>query len=277
MSDEPVRQPFITDALVARIHSDNEETGKRDRAFHTYFRHSDATKCARAMAYAYREVTDPTFADSNPPDLAGEWVMWLGTNIHEHVQSALHDRFGSACEVEVKVKHDDISSGHIDAVIEKVPGIGRVAYELKTKGAYGFDKAVGINRRSYKTELPEGPGYAAKCQGALNAIAVDADLLVIGVIGMEAISRQLAERVGWEGVQRFIGEWHYTKAEYRPWASNELTRFEQVAAYIDKGLLPPREAVGDEGEPLNLNPEASRPDWRCSYCNHFDTCRKDGA
>lgn len=268
---------LITDALVARIHADNAEVGVKELAYDTYFRHSDATACARKMAYSYLYRDLPDNGMTNPPDIAGEWVMWLGTNIHEHLQSSLRERFGSSVECEVKVRHGGLSSGHIDAVIDRVPGIGRIAYELKTKGSYGFDKAVGIDRRAYALRTPEGPGQSAKVQGALNAIAVDADLLVVGVIGMECVSKQLAERVGFDDLERFIGEWAYDKQTYRTWAQDELARMDSIRETIKGGILPPRQAVGDEGEPITLHPEYSRPDWRCTYCSFLDRCKGDGA
>ena len=283
MSDFPVEIPLLTDALVAQIHRANVEAGSKEFAFDTYFRHSDATRCGRAMGYTYvqkalsKEHNIP--GDSlvtEPMDVAGEWVTWLGTLIHEKLQAALTDRFGSSVECEVRVHHEDLSSGHIDALVYNVEGIGRIAYELKTKGSYAFDKAIGINRRAYKEEMPEGPGAAAKTQGALNAIAIDADVLVIGIIGMEAVSKQLRQRVGWSDLRSIIAEWHYPRAEYAPWAQAELERFEYLAEQLDSGFLPERIAVGDEGELEKLDPEASRPSWKCSYCPFMSRCIKDG-
>ena len=269
--DFPVAQPILTDAPLASIHAANEEAGQKERAFKTHFRHSDAAGCARKLAYAMLGMEQ-----SNPPDIAGEWVMWLGTLLHEKVQDALHDRFGSACEIEVKVRHDDISSGHIDAVIDRAPGFGRIAYELKTKGGYGFDKAIGINRKAYSTGLPEGPGASAKIQGALNADAVEADWLIIGVIGLESISKQLASRVGFNDLQRVMAEWHYDKATYRPWARAELSRFETIALTVQDGNLPDLVAIGDEHERITLNSRMDNPNWRCSYCSYVGQCRSDG-
>lgn len=268
--DEPVSRPLLTDALVSKIHAANEEAGQKERAFPTSFRHSDAGGCARKLAYAMLELET-----SNPPDLAGEWVMGLGTIIHELVQEALHDRFGSSCEVEVKVRHGSLSSGHIDAVIKGVPDIGTIAYELKTKGGFGFDKAIGINRKAYALTFPEGPGSGAQIQGALNAAAVDADLLVIGVIGLESISKQLAARVGFDDLQRFIAEWHYPKSVYLPWASQEITRFKEIEAHVLRDQLPDRIVI-NEHAPMRLNPNTDRPAWQCVYCAYAYQCIEDG-
>lgn len=271
IEDYPVNVPILTDALVAQIHAANEEAGQKERAYPTSFRHSDAGGCARKLAYAMLGLEQ-----SDPSDIAGEWVMWIGTMIHEKVQEALEHRFGSGCEIEVKVHHEQLSSGHIDAVINHVPGIGRIAYELKTKGAYGFDKAIGINRKAYKTTIPEGPGTGAKIQGALNAAAVDADLLVIGVIGLEAISKQLAARVAFPDLARVMAEWHYDKATYGPWAQAELSRMETIAETVKADCLPARVAMGDEHELILLNSNLESPDWRCVYCQYQRICVSDG-
>ena len=271
MPDTPVLNPLLTDALVTKIHLANEEAGQKETAFKTSFRHSDAGACGRKLAYSMLG-----YERTDPPDLPGEWVMYLGTLIHEKLQDSLHDRFGSSCEVEVKVRHDDLSSGHIDAVISHVPDIGTIAYELKTKGGYGFDKSIGINRKAYKLEYPAGPGTGAKIQGALNASAVNADLLVIGVIGLEAISKQLAERVGWGELARFCAEWHYPQTEYLPWAKDELERMRFIQDAVNNDAYPARIAIGDEGEEIALNPNDSRPNWRCVYCSYRTRCENDG-
>lgn len=272
MGDIPVRNPFITDALVQKIHLANEEAGQKERAFDTMFRHSDAGACARKMSYSALK-----YDQTNPMDLPGEWVTWLGSLIHERLQDAMRERFGSACEVEVKVRHGGLSSGHIDAVITNVPDTGTIAYELKTKGGYGFDKAVGINRKGYKVQIPQGPGAPAKIQGALNAMAVEADLLIVGVIGMESISKQLADRVGWGELARFIGEFHYPREEYLPWARDELTRMTSIRSMLDLSVLAGRMAIGDEHQTINLSPDGDRASWQCHYCSFHDRCLADGA
>jgi hypothetical protein len=282
MSDFPVETPLLTDALIAQIHRDNAEVGTKEFAYGTMFRHSDATRCGRAMGYRYlsqlaeKDDDEAELFMYEPPDIAGEWVMWLGTMIHEKLQAALEERFGSQVEIEVKVRHDDLSSGHLDALVHNVPGVGRICYELKTKGGYGFDKAIGIDRRAYKEIMPEGPGAAAKTQGALNALAVDADLLVIGVIGMEAISKQLRQRVGWNDLRAIVSEWHYPRTEYVPWAQMELERMTGLAEELVAGCVPERKAIGDEMQVLELDPEAQRPSWMCSYCGYRLVCVSHG-
>jgi len=270
MADRPVARPLFADALVNQIHAANEEAGSREQAFATSFRASDAGGCARKLAYSMLG-----YPQTNPADLAGEWVMWLGTLIGEKLGEALQHRYGSRCELEVKVRHGDLVSGHIDAYL-KDPELGKVVVEFKTKGGYGFDKAIGINRKAYSTMEPEGPPAANKIQGALYAAALDADLLVIGVIGLESISKQLAARVGWDELARFSAEWHYDKAEYGPWARAELSRMEMIDETVKAGYLPNRVAIGDQHQAISLRPDSDRQPWQCAYCGHRSRCIADG-
>ena len=269
-SDYPVETPLLTGALVDKIHELNIEAGRRPKAHDTRFRYSDAGGCLRKIGYESMGVDH-----SDPADLAGEWVMWLGSDIHESVQLALIDLYGERCLVEATSRHDDLCSGHADAFVILEDG-RKVVYELKTKGSFGFDKAIGLRRKDYRTEIPEGPGMAAKLQGALNAAAFEADLLVIGVIAMEAVSKQLAERVGINARGRIMAEWHYDVGEWGPWAKAELDRLQGAADCLDAKVLPYRMAIGDEGENVFLDPEASRPPWQCVYCPFRDTCIWDG-
>lgn len=200
--------------------------------------------------------------------------MWLGKLIHEQVQEAILATFPGAV-VEATSKIEDIVSGHADALITTEEH-GRILYELKTKGAYGWDKAVGIQRPGPKRPParinPEGPPAAAKLQGALNAVALDCDLLVIGIISMEAVSLGVAATLGLDVHERIMGEWMYTKAEFSPWAKRELDRMELIANDIVQGHLPPPMAVGDEMEDILLNPHAYKQPWQCQYCDHRTSC-----
>jgi hypothetical protein len=264
-SDYAVKRPLITACLLDAIHEANELEGRRPKAFDTITRYSDAGKCGRAIGFESLN-TDP----SDPVDLAGEWVMWLGTLIHGELQKVILEVFPGAI-VEATSKIEDIVSGHADALIVTEEH-GRVLFELKTSGAYGFDQAVGLNRKAYALQNPAGPRASAKLQGALNAVALDCDLLVIGMISMEAVSKQLAERVGYDDPQRVLAEWHYDKAEFAPWAKMELERMEAIGNALASGQLPARIAVGDEMEIITPNPHDHKRWWGCTYCSHLSTC-----
>jgi hypothetical protein len=264
-SDHPVRAPLFTGVLFEAISDEYEAAGIKAKAADTMFRHSDAGKCSRALAYDALGVPR-----SDPMDLAGQWVTWLGSRLHEYVQDALMLKYPGLVECEVKVQHEDLTSGHIDAVIQH-PELGKVAYELKTKGSYGFDKAVGLRRKSWKQESPEGPGMGAKIQGALNASAIDADWLVIGVIGLEAVSKGMADKIGFNDYDRICAEWHYPRSEFGPWAAAELDRLRLVAVTVAAEMLPQRTYVGDEGQLVVLD-RPSADTYPCSYCSHLGNC-----
>ena len=161
----------------------------------------------------------------------------------------------------------------LDALIVLEDGT-RVCYELKTRGSFGFDKAVGWRRKQWSTAIPEGPTSSDRIQGALNAVASDADLLVIGMMGLESASKGFADKNGISEIGRTVGEWHFEKSEFAPWAALELDRLEQVKELLEAGVVPARTAVGDEMEAITLNPKLSSPPWNCLYCGHFDTCRR---
>src|SRR6516225_8526724 len=127
MDSTPVPQPMLTGILVEAIRAANEAEGKRPQAFDTFTRHSSAAKCGRQIAFQSLD-----FPESEPMDDAGHWVTTEGTWIHEKFQTAVLRRYPDA-EVEVRVRHGDLSSGHIDVLVT-IDGI-TICYELKTRGA----------------------------------------------------------------------------------------------------------------------------------------------
>jgi hypothetical protein len=272
VTDTPVEIPVFTRVLAQAIHAANVEAGEKPKAFDTIFRHSDAGKCARQLWYSASGVER-----SDVVDLPGEMVMWYGTMIHEHWQAAMDAAFGDAFCSELPVRHHydpedaGLCSGHIDGVLNLEDT--RYVFELKTKGGFGFNQAVGLDRQRYAMKEPAGPGAPALLQGALNALAVDADVLVMGLIGLEAVSRQLAGKLDLAPEARIMAEWHYSREQYAPWAAEELNRLELIAQDVRDGRLSPRKAVGDGFSTVRLDPNATRVDWRCTYCPYFDTCK----
>jgi hypothetical protein len=267
MTDSPVAHPLLTQLLVEAIHDRNVAAGERPKAFDTAFRHSDAGKCARALGMALWG-----FAKDPVVDLPGEYVMWLGEMIHLAWQDAVVAKFPTgSVTVEEKVRHGELSSGHADAVVVLENG-KKLVYELKTMGGYGFNRAVGLDRKRYARTEPEGPSVTAKLQGALNAYAMDADLLVIGVVSLEAVSRQLAGRLQMPDLDRILSEWHYPPEAFVPWAEAELDRLAWIKSDVERlRYLPDRIAVDTNGT-TTLNPKTSSPDWRCTYCAYRQQC-----
>jgi len=255
---------MLTSLLVDAIHEANVAEGKRPKAFDTMFRASDAGKCARQMGFA-----SLGYDETEPPDLAGEWVMALGIRIHEMWQDALLGDPDLDSQIELAVRFGDLSSGHLDALVTTPEGI-KICDELKTMGSFGFDKAVGLMRKNWSRKEPEGPRLSAILQGSLNALAAGADVLVIGVIGLEAMSKGYAEKVGASDLDRIMGEWHYSRAEFEPLALSELSRLEEVKGWLDQEILPPRWGLDDTGRSKEFNPESDQ--FPCSYCGYKSMC-----
>lgn len=267
LSDIPIGSPLVAPVLVEALMAAGDEY---EKAFPTPFTHSMATKCQRWLAYKALGL-----AESDPMDPAGHWVTWQGKELHKAFQEALLAKWPDA-SVEVKVKHGTLSSGSVDFYIPELDGVGSVAGEIKRRGSYAFDKSIGLNRRAYKLGEPAGPGLATKMQGALNALALKADRLVIIAFSAEAVSKQLAEQLDFSDFARIMAEWHYRKDEYEPWAKWELERFEGVKQMVDRGRLPDRIGVDDDGNRWELNPDASKPPWLCMYCGYLSACKRQG-
>jgi hypothetical protein len=258
---------MLTSLLVDAIHEANEAEGKRPKAFDTMFRHSDAGKCARQIAFGHLG-----YEESEPMDLAGEWVTTLGTVIHGQWQEAFLWSYPDA-QVEVKVRHGDLSSGHLDALVS-IDGI-TFCYELKTMGSFGFDKAMGLMRKNWSRKEPEGPRLSAIIQGALNALASNADVLVIGIIGLEAMSKGYAEKVGASDLDRILGEWHYSREEWEPLALAEIDRLEEIKGWLAQDVLPPRWGIDDNGNSKEFVPEKDQ--FPCGYCSFKSMCQFAGS
>lgn len=267
MNRAPVPVPMLTSILVDAIADANEAEGKRPKAFDTMFRHSDSG-CTRKFAFS-----NLGFDETEPMDLAGEWVTWLGKLVHEKWQEAAEAKFGPACEVEVRVRFDDLTSGHLDALIVTDEGL-KITFELKTGATSKYDKAFGYDRRKWVRKEPEGPKLSDIIQGSLNAVASNADLLIIGYMSFEAISKGSAEKNGVDELGRFMAEWHYSREEFEPLALFQLGRLNETKAWIDRGDLPPRWGLNDKGYSTTLDPQGDN--WECLYCPYRSLCIEAG-
>lgn len=265
----PVDRPIFTDALIAELIAEARTAERKAQAYPTPFRFSDAGACSRVLAYAALGL-EPT----EPMDAAGLWVTGLGTMIHEMLQAALKRRYPQA-RVEIKGLIETVTSGHCDALVV-INGV-RWLYELKTTGGYAYDKATGLNRKGHKRGDPAGPRRGALLQAGLNAMAHECSMVAIGYIAMEAVSMQLAEKLGLTQLDRVLAEWHIPEEVWRPLAEDEIVRQRQILQAIDTGQLPVAQAIDDDGEPEYLDPLARRPSWRCVYCRYRSRCEHDGA
>lgn len=276
----PVMQPLFTDALAQELVDAAKTADRKAKAFDTRIRFSDSGRCSRQLAY------EDLGAEPEAWDAASLHVAFLGTTYHELLQGAIQRRF-PGCQIEVKgIVAEASNSGHCDALADEAiitivvtdwKG-GRVLYELKTKGTYQFDKAVGVMRKSYKRSDPKGPALEVVLQGGMNAKAHDCETLVIGYVCFENFSVGLAERVGLRMMDRFLAEWHIPKSVWEPLTDRETDRLKEVLDAVDLGYLPEREVYDENkwGELLTIAPEGSKPPWQCQYCSFRIQCEDDG-
>lgn len=262
---EPRFAPVLAEAWRDRSIADRENHVPSGKPFI----HSDAGKCARAIAYRAAGVPR-----SEEMDLPGYWNTTLGTLVHEAWQASLADRFGETATFEVEVGIAAIDSrGMIDALID-VDG-KRSSVEAKTIGGYGFKASVGKIRRGTP---PEGPKHDHKVQAALNALAADADEAVVAYLAKECISYKDVPEA-----QRMCAEWTFTRDEYEPVAHAEVARVKGILDLLADGQLAARKIPGVPGEIIGPKTGEWRQfeddvlvdtgsTWQCNYCAWQSVC-----
>jgi hypothetical protein len=255
----------------AKANAAREAAHKPSGAF---FRHSDAGKCARAIAMRAAGVQT-----SDPMDLTGVWNVTLGTRIHDEWQAAIRNAYPDA-EIERRIGIEAIDSvGYIDAVVTHEGR--RVAIELKSIGGFGFKGAVGKVSKGRPAEGPKGDHVL---QAALNAYAVDADEAVVAYLAKECISvnqgRDLTE------LGRFSAEWTYPRDVFTKLAEDEITRIAGIRALLEQGLLAARKHPDLPSGSEIIDPATGRWErrdadgaicdtgthWSCNYCAYQETC-----
>lgn len=288
--EPPDSEPRYGPALAQAWFDQIDQTPK-PHAFDTRLRNSDAGKCTRQIQYAVIGA-DKT----EPMTPAGYWVTGLGTIVHERWQEAMLKAWPEA-EAEVKVRYEDFeSSGHIDLVIPaKRQGDGAkltptVSLELKTINGWGFKQAVGARGAA------QGPRHSHKLQCALNAVAADADEMVIVYLAMENISpAELKRLLGrepsfeWDDYRKFTAEWSYTREQFEPWAEAEMKRMTRVLEFTDDKQLVPRFEPEMPAGARIVDPSkgtwqqvkdgsivAAGSTWMCNYCSWRSRCIEDG-
>lgn len=271
--------PLFTDSLLRELVQQDEDRGPKPTAFDTPLRYSSAGDCSRALSYQALGI--PV---SNKFDVPSIWVTHLGTQIHEWVQDAISRRYpGATFENKSQVEH--LTSGHADGVFEQtvITAIipewegGKVLYELKTMGGFSFEKSIGLKKQKRILENPEGPRRTAILQAALNAYVNDCDTIVIGHISLEGISKGVAKAAGLDDYGRVLAEWQIPKDVWLPLAQNEIARMQKIVAMTKLDQLAGRIIPDDNGESLPIDPEATRPYWKCDYCSYKDLCVADGS
>lgn len=266
-----------------------EQRGDTSLAFAvegTRVRHSWAGTCARALHYRIADVPE-----SNPPDIASQWVFRLGHLIHDEWQQALAVMFPD-CGIEVKHANPVIDGSFtLDAEIqwphENQMDRGEVhVIEIKSTGGFAFKKQNGARGK-------EGPRHTALLQLALNATATPGctgGWLITAATENTSVGE--AERHDLTTLDRFLLVHWYPLAQLSRLAELEQLRMNEVKANVDDGTLTPRIIPDPE-----LPPGAKIDDpttgswsvkdrtgatvdvgktWNCLYCSFQAKCLEDG-
>lgn len=233
------------------------------------------------------EAQVESLAPTNPPSIADAWRFGIGSMIHDQLQKVLPTVFPDA-QIELRVTIEDWGSARIDAVIteqrDEAPFV--TVLELKSVNGFGYKTMA----TSFKG-APEGPRKSAIVQGAMAAKELNADRLIIGLLSLECLSPDVAQRNGLDEIGRFAAEWHFTPAEYLPYAEQETKRVRKILDLVEAGTLPPRSTpeipprarivdprtgawtITDEAGQIQGNGKT----WVCGYCRNRDRCLADGA
>jgi hypothetical protein len=224
---------------------------------------------------------------SNPPGISGLYRMGLGTAVHNNLQRFVEKAF-PGCQVEVAVdfRPELDGSGSADFIIEyegQVAG-GRTLLELKTIGGFGFKKAAAPFKGG-----PEGPKLGHMHQGAIEAEKLDCDRMVIGYVSMEAISADLARKMGVDEIGKITAEWHFDRNEIAILARDARERANRVLTEYAAGIpTPPRvwdfdipvgAVIVEKGKWITeVNGKRTNvgTTWACGYCDYRDVCDVPG-
>lgn len=277
----PDPEPRFIGVLADAWQTASDERGKAHVSSGRAFRHSDAGKCARALSYKAAGIPQ-----SDPMDLTGVWNVTLGQQLHDAWQEQMLLRYadheGVTVSIEVECDTEGVDSiGFIDAVIYNELIDFRTAYELKSIGGFGYKAAVGKARRG---SVAEGPKSDHLLQGALNALAIDADELVIGYLSKECISANVGKGMG--DLARFCCEWTFTREQFEPLAKMEAARVAGILSLVFDGQLaarkmldmPPGAEITDPstGAWVQTASDGAVLDagsaWNCNYCSWQSLC-----
>lgn len=299
----------------------------------TRFRASWAAGCARALSYrvldneakielervkymaagdvgqievGIAEEEAAKWAPSNPLDITAAWVFEIGHAVHRTVQDAMRRAYPNAgIEVKVDMRPDIDGSATVDCIItlhaaEAVrqgfvvrPDYDNfvIVIELKSTNGFAFKLAASTFKGA-----PQGPRHSASVQGSLQATALDADLLIVGVFSLENIGKDMVSTLFRdEPWARFMAGWSYDRETFLAIAKREHRRVAKVLALLNEGKLAPR--VIDDPE-LPKGAAVTRPTdtpkttmwqtvvddqitntgttWLCAYCQWRDRCISDG-
>ena len=119
-----------------------------------------------------------------------------------------------------------------------------------------------------------------RSQAGLNALGLEHERgitinwLVMGSITFEALRKQKSEKLGVDDVDRVMAEFWIPREDWEPIAMEEIARMYAIADRIKNGFLAERQAIDDDGQLVELDPNGSA--WNCAYCQYRTTCIQDG-
>ena len=259
----PVSSPLFSDLWIRQI---EKQDHRKPTALGTPFRFSDALKCPRALAFTAMGVDE-----SDPIDAAGLHVTTIGTWLHEKVQEAIGKKYPGA-KFELASGNDSIS-GSCDGLVN--PGGfegGLMLLEIKSVSNFPFNKAIGVQGMGYRAKRvsPEGPSRSHLVQTALNAYFHDAETCVLIYVAKEAMSANVADRLGFSTYDRFLAEWHIPRDVWLPLAVEELARVEEIKLRLPE--IPNGLGWDDKKGWVSTSPHDSSPHYACGFCNFRTTC-----
>lgn len=276
----PDAEPTFLAPYFDHLRALDAADGERPHAIQgTRFRHSMADSCARAVAYHALHIPA-----SDPMDLAGIVVTRNGTMKHDEIQDVLTDIYDpETLEVEVPCQVEGFDgSGNGDGLKLVSHGDGtvkRVLWEHKNVGGFAFKMAIG------ERGAPQGPKRSAIVQAALNALALDADEIVITLMTWEAVSVAVAKRKGLSEEGRVSAQWTFTRDEWEPIARAEIARVDGILGLLDEGQLPARKIPETPPGAVIVDPASGRWEvrtkdgvadtgtaWNCNYCRWQTIC-----
>lgn len=322
----PTRNPIIIEPFFTKWLEELLATGYDELALAIPeagpYRASWASKrCDRALWYALNGVEV-----SNPLGVHDYWRFWLGTQVHQAIEPVMR-RLGDGWIPEINVDLRPIGipgSAHADLVrfVDKngepweyvgpddndpklhfyMPGgsendtivlregeydpelmFATDVAEVKSVGGYSF-KVCATNFKG----PAEGPRFGAVVQGAMAAVALNAERFEVVNISLEPVGPDLAKTYSDSDVGRIAAEWHFDMDHMRKLVAKEAER----VGRLDSETLPERE-LHDPEYPVGavvVNPHAGAwhlvrdgnvdqagKTWFCAHCPHRDQCIADGA
>jgi hypothetical protein len=265
-----------TESLLEQIRMEHEINGEKPHARDTPFRHSDAGKCARYLGLKYMGIDK-----SDTPKSGSQFVMWLGTKLHNDWQKTRSPHLGEHAEYPVS-DHNQLASGALDLFVNRAKE-AKVTVECKFPSGKKFARIIGITDRGphSKRKKPAGPDPGHVIQLALNTVGSDSERGLLFYWATSALSLFVQNSINkyypddqLSDEDLFIKEFWFTREQLNPIAAAELARLEQIKSIVDDGGLPPAVAIDEGFKPTEeLDPVYDlETNFHCLYCDRRSAC-----